>query len=98
MKKKIKYILIVSFVVMLLSITCFLLGFYSGRHVAQLSIKSELVWYNQFLLKQSIEDMKQGNISEAEKKISYVNDELEKMKDFNNKTDISNPASPGGRP
>jgi len=84
MKMKIKYIIGVSFIAVLLSSICFLIGFYTGRHVAQLSIKSELVWYNQSLLKQSVEDMKQGKISEAEKKINYVDKELEKMKDFHN--------------
>jgi len=79
---KIKYIVIAALILILLAISFFLIGFYSGRHVAELSIKSELVWYNQLLLKQSIDDMKHGKIAEAEKSILYVNSALEKMKDL----------------
>jgi len=79
-EEKTKYAIIASLIALLSSIACFIWGFYTGQRVARLGIKSELIWHNQYLLKGAVEDIKQGRTSEAEKKINYVNEELEKMK------------------
>ncbi len=79
-KKKIIYTSILSLVILSLVILSFLFGFFWGRDTAIFSIKSELVWYNQSLLKQAVDDMKNGRDAEAEKKILYVDKELEKMR------------------
>lgn len=56
------------------------LGLYFGRDIAEESIKSELIWYNQFVLRQAVEDMRAGKLDDAERKILYVDGELNRMK------------------
>jgi hypothetical protein len=80
MNRKIIYV-ILSLVTLTAIIASFLCGVYWGQGLAKISIKSELVWYNQNLLKQAVDDIKNGQDAEAEKKILYVDKELEKMKE-----------------
>jgi hypothetical protein len=64
----------------LVAVISFISGVLFGGHVAESNIKSELVWYNEYLLNQAIEDMWKGDIASAETKIKTVNAELAKMK------------------
>ena len=58
----------------------FVFAIWFGRRVALDAIKSELVWHNQYVLEEAIEDMRRGDLDSAEKKIRQVNANLEKMK------------------
>ena len=78
-------ILCVVTVLVLMSFS-FATGIYFGKHIAETSIKSELIWYNQYVLKQAIDEMKQGRLDQAEKKILSVNERLNKMKNIHNQS------------
>jgi hypothetical protein len=89
MKPKIINICIALSVFLLLSLV-YSAGFISGKFVAEESIKSELIWYNQASLRKAIDEIKKGNLDEAEKTILRVDSELNKMKNIHNKIVSSN--------
>ena len=83
-KTKIIYICIAVAVLLLSWAVFFGMGLYYGRCIAEKSIKSELIWYNQSMLQQAIVDMRDGKLDDAENTILYVNNELNRMKNVHN--------------
>ena len=73
-------VVVTTIVAVLLLFAAFICGAFVGRDQAYWTIKSELVWYNEFQLREAIKELKSGELDSAEVRIGDVARELDKMK------------------